>query len=66
MSTIYIVWVYAPNKSQANFWDGMFDVLQDNLKAEVLMLGDFNATSDKRLDRSVRQFFNTWFSSKFL
>lgn len=52
-SILYIVGVYAPNKSQATFWDSIFEALQDDLEAEVLKLGDFNATFDKRLDRSA-------------
>lgn len=51
-SSLYIVAMYAPNKSQASFGDVIFEILQGCLEAQLLMLGDFNATFDKRLDRT--------------
>lgn len=50
---LYIVGDYAPNKTQVPFWDTIFKILQEDLEAEVLLLGYFNATFDGLLDRSV-------------
>lgn len=47
-----IIAVYAPHDVQSNFWQKFFYLVALDGSFEILILGDFNATMNNRLDRS--------------
>lgn len=47
---ISMIGIYAPNRSQHSFWRKIFSQVSSG--QEILLLGDFNADLDTKLDRS--------------